>query len=129
MARFIALLLLTVAACARPSTPDITYKQFAKAVTDRDPETAWSLLSKDSQGWLEGRAKAVADTAPGVVPADAKHLMFGNAIAGAKPVKSVVVLRESPDTAVVKVEVDGATPQEVQLVREGGFWKVQIPKR
>ena len=129
MPRLFALVLLAASACTRPTTPDVTYRMFAKAVSDRDPETAWSLLSTESKTWLESRAKDAAAAAPGVVPPDAKHLMFGNAIAGARPVKSVMLLRESPDVAAVKVEVEGQTPQEVQLVREAGFWKVQIPKQ
>jgi len=125
-------LLLATAGCRRPTGPAETYRTFAAAARARDPDAAdrvWGLLSARSRDVLDARAKALAGRAPaGVVPASGKDLVLGNLAVRAARIRSVVVLRESRDAAVVAVEEEGGTgAREVPLVREGGVWRVVLP--
>ena len=102
------------------------------AARARDPDAAdrvWGMLSARSRDALDARAKALAAGAPaGVVPASGKDLVVGNLAVRAARIRSVVVLRESRDAAVVGVEEEGgAGTREVPLVREGGVWRVVLP--
>jgi hypothetical protein len=119
-------LVVVLAGCAREQAPDAAYRTLAKAVADRDADKAWSLLSRASQKRLDAKARAAAAQAPGVVAPSAKQLLIGDAARLSRPISSIVVVRESADRAVLKVEVEGAPPAEVTLVREGG-WRVELP--
>jgi hypothetical protein len=114
--------------CRRPAGPAETYRAFAAAVRGGDVDAVWSRLSERSRAALDARAKAAAARAGGVVPASGKDLVLGDLAYEAPRLKSVTVLRESPDAAVLSVEVEG-TPggREVSLVRESGVWRVVLP--
>jgi hypothetical protein len=119
--------LAALAACAqREASPEATYRAFVRAVSDRDADRAWGLLSKDTQAWLEARAKDAAAHAPGVVTPSGRDLLLGDAVRAARPVAEVILRRESRDRAVLQVTEEGGTPREVELVREGG-WRVRLP--
>src|SRR6266550_2844921 len=100
-APFFAAILL-VAAC-RGATPDGAYRAFAKAASERDGDVAWGLLSAKAKEVLKERAKAAAARAPGVVTDDPKLLLLGPTAAAVKPLRSVLVVKESGDAAVLKV--------------------------
>ncbi|HET9595276.1 MAG TPA: hypothetical protein VFP65_06835 [Anaeromyxobacteraceae bacterium] len=124
-----ALLALAPGACARrDAAPDVAYRAFARAVSERDGERAWSMLSADTQAWLEARARAAAQAAPGVVPPSARQLLIGDAALAARPLASALTLRESADRAVVEVTLQGGEKREAELVREGGSWRVRLPE-
>jgi hypothetical protein len=62
------------------------------------------------------------------VPASGKELVLGDLALSARAIRSVVVLRESRDAAVIGVEVEGGEgAREVSLVREAGVWRVVLP--
>ncbi len=126
--RGLALIAVLLLACAREGTgtPDATYRAFARAASERDDDRAWALLSADTQAWLDRRAKAAAASAPGVVAASGRQLLFGDAALATRPLATALVLRESRDEAVVEVAEEGGPKREVGLVREGG-WRVRIP--
>jgi hypothetical protein len=118
---------LLVPGCRKAGAPDVAYRTFAQATREGDAETAWSLLSERTREWLDRRAADVSSRAPdGVVPASGKALLLGNAALAAPKVKSIVILRESADRAVLQVEAEGQPAREVTLVNEGG-WRVDIP--
>jgi hypothetical protein len=119
--------LLSLAGCARPEPPDAAYRQLVAALRARDGDRAWELLSARTQAWLDARAKAAAARAPGVVPASAKELLVGSAALSLRPPKSIVVLRESADRAVLQVAEEGEPPREITMVREGG-WRADLPE-
>ncbi len=125
MRRLVPIALLA-AACARDLGPDQAYRSLVQAVQERDADKAWALLSRASQKRLDERARAAAARAPGVVPASGRQLLIGDAALGARRVTSIVVLRESGDRAVLRVEVEGGPSREVTLVREGR-WRVELP--
>ncbi len=114
-------------ACApQHDSPAAAYRAFVRSVADRDAERAWGLLSSDTQAWLEARARAAASAAPGVVVSNPQELLLGAASRSARPLVSVVVLRESRDVAVVEAEEEGGAKRRVEMVRQGG-WRVRIP--
>jgi hypothetical protein len=121
--------LLAVSGCRRPAGPAEAYRAFAAAARAGDSERVWDRLSTASREALDARAREVAARAPGgVVPPSGKELVLGDLAAGAPRIRSVVVLRESRDAAVVAVEVEGREgAREVPLVREAGVWRVVLP--
>ncbi len=120
----IALLL----ACARPGGPAEAYRAFAAAVRTGDEDQAWARLSEGSRAALDARAKELAARSGGVTPASGKDLLLGDASAIAPRMEEVLVLRESADTAVVRVTVRGGEAREATLVRERGAWRVVLPE-
>lgn len=116
------------AACAVPDVgPAATWKAFARAVSARDEDKAWDLLSRDTQAWLQARAAAVAAAAPGVLVPSARQLLVGSEVTAVRPLASAVVVRESRDRAVVRVTEEGGATRDVELVNERG-WRVRIPE-
>ncbi len=131
---------LALGGCRRPEGPADRYRSFVAAARAgaqaSDPAAhaaaaaaGWDMLSAGSRAALDARAKAVAAEAPpGVVVASGKQLVLGDLAVSARRPSSVVVVRESADTAVVSVEEEGgASPREVTLVREEGSWRVVVP--
>jgi hypothetical protein len=119
---------IALAACApREGSPGAAYRAFVRAVSERDADRAWGILSSDTQAWLEARARSAAAAAPGVVAPSGRQLLLGDAALGPRPLASVVVVRETRDRAVVEVAEEGGAKREVELVREGG-WRVRVPE-
>jgi hypothetical protein len=120
--------LLASAGCRPEPDPAERYRAFAAAAREGDADAVWAMLSERTRQALDARAKALAASAPaGVLPASGKQLVVGDLGRRAKRPRNVVVVRESPDAAVVSVEVEGEPAREVQLVREGGVWRVVVP--
>ena len=115
-------------ACARELGPEAAYRSLLKAVAERDADKAWNLLSRASQKRLEEKARAAAERAPGVVPPSGRQLLLGDAALQARPVATVAVTSQTGQRAVLRVEVEGASPREVALVHEGR-WRVELPER
>ncbi len=117
-----------LAACRRPEGPAESYRAFAAAARAGDAAAVWGMLSERSRKALDARARALAGAAPtALASASGKDLVLGDLAPAAPRPRSVVVVRESRDAAVVAVEVDGAAPREVTLLREGGVWRVDVP--
>lgn len=115
-------------ACARDGGPEAAYRSLAQAVSQRDGDAAYALLSAGSKRWLEGQANRVKAAAPGVVAGNARELLVGDASLGQRPPASVKVASEVGDRVVLRVEPAGGGPaREVLTVREGGHWKVELP--
>jgi hypothetical protein len=122
-----AALLALLPACQKDLPPDATYRALVRAMTDRDEEAAWTLLSAGTRARLEARAKAAAAAAPGVVPASARALLAGDAPLAIRPPSSIAIVQSGPDRAVLRVEAPGGAPRDVVLLREGGAWRVDLP--
>jgi hypothetical protein len=124
----LVLVLVLAAGCRGEPGPADRYRTFAAAARRGDGDAVWSMLSEGSRAALDARAKALAARVPaGVVPGSGRELVLGGLSARAPRPGQVLVVRESRDTAVVAVEVEGEPPREVMLVREGGVWRVVVP--
>ncbi len=124
----LAAALLALTACSRGGGPAERYRTFAAAARAGDADTVWDALSKKSRAEYDARAQALAARTPaGLVPASGKALVRGDFGVRAPRLASVVVVRESADAAVVRVEEEGGAAAEVELVREGGAWRVVLP--
>jgi hypothetical protein len=123
-----ALAAIGAAGCRAPEGPTERYRRFAEAARAGRAGEVWSLLSVASRKALadEGRALAARGPLPGV-DLSGQELVLGDLASTAPRVKSVVVVRESQDAAVVSVEEEGGARGEVSLTREGGEWRVQLP--
>jgi len=120
-------LLALLSGCAREQEPEAVYRTLVKAVSDRDADQAWPLLSTASQKRLDARAREAAARAPGVVPPSGRALLLGDAGLASPAVKSVEVRSQDAERAVLRVEEEGRPPREVLLVREGRRWRVELP--
>ncbi len=128
MRRLAALALaLAPAACARDPGPEAAYRSLAKAVADRDADTAWSLLSRDSQKRLDALAREAAARAPGVVAPSGRQLLLGDASLASRPLALVELVSRDGDRAVLRVQEAGRSPRQVSMVRQGGGWRVELP--
>jgi hypothetical protein len=119
-------LLLLLLACAREGSPADAYREFVRAVAGRDADRAFALLAPETQRWLDERASRAASAAPGVVPAEGRRLLLGDAALSARKAVKVLTIRESRDAAVLEVTVQGDGQGRVEMVRDGG-WRVRIP--
>jgi hypothetical protein len=74
---------------------------------------------------LEARAKAAAQATGELLPADAAYQL----LQGPPPVPlaGVRVVDQSGEHATLEVAFDAGPPQRVEMVREGGRWKVHLP--
>jgi hypothetical protein len=124
-----ALVLIASAGCRPASGPVEAYRAFAAAARAGDRDAAWGMLAERSRAVLDARAREAAARAPaGVVPASGKDLVLGDLTVTAPRLKSVTVVRESAEAAVIAAEEEGgAGAREVSLVREGGVWRVVLP--
>ncbi|MEY2668367.1 MAG: hypothetical protein RJA59_1005 [Pseudomonadota bacterium] len=120
-------LLVAVPACQRDLPPDAAYRALVRAMADRDEEAAWDLLSAETRKRLADRARIAAAAAPGVVPADPRVLLAGDAPLAVLPPTSITVLKTDGTRAVLRVEAPGAPTREVELSRERGGWRVTLP--
>ncbi len=132
MKRLVAPLLasaLLLAACRVSESPADRYRRFVDAARKGRAGEVWSMLSTQSRKALAVRAKALSVSGPSarvdVSPAD---LVLGDLAPTAPRVKSVTVVRESRDAAVVAVEDVTGFRGEVSLVREDGEWRVVLPE-
>ena len=124
----LAALAAAVPGCAPDPGPEATYRALVRAVAERDADAAWELLSADSRAWLAERARRAAAAAPGVASADPRALLLGDASLGAPPPRVLERVRADGARAALRVEAPGAPPAEVALVREGGRWRVELPR-
>lgn len=122
-----ASLVAVLPACQRDLPPDATYRALVRAAADRDEAAAWNLLSSATQKRLEERARVAAAAAPGVVPANARSMLVGDASLGVRPPSAITAVETAPDRAVLRVEAPDSPTRDVVLVREGGVWRVDLP--
>jgi hypothetical protein len=121
-------LALAAGGCRRDVGPAERYTAFAAAAREGNADAVWAMLSKRSREVVEARARSLAARGPdGVLAASGRQLVLGDLAPRAARPRSVVVVRESRDAAVVAVEVEGQGTREVTLVREGGVWRVDVP--
>ncbi len=122
-------LAVSLSACRRADGPADRYRAFAAAARGGDAAAVWSMLSERTRAAMDARAKAVSAAAPGgVVSPSGKDLVLGDLAVRAQRPRSIVVVRESADSAVLSVEVEGGgVAHEVELVRESGAWRVVVP--
>jgi hypothetical protein len=120
---------LALAGCApQDPAPDAVYRAFARAAAERDAAAAWPLLSSRTRAWIEARARAAADRAPGLVPPSGQRLLFGDAAGPARPVKEIEVLRRDAERAELRLTEAGGATASVLLVREEGRWRLDLPE-
>jgi hypothetical protein len=119
---------LAAAGCRAPEGPADRYRRFADAARGGRAAEAWALLSAGSRRALDEEGKALQGKAasPGV-DLSGQELLLGDLAPTAPRVKSVTLVREAGDEAVVAVEDEAGIRAEVRLVREGGQWRVVLP--
>ncbi|HVO20606.1 MAG TPA: hypothetical protein VMU15_15210 [Anaeromyxobacter sp.] len=123
-----ALAALGAAGCRAPEGPAERYRRFAEAARGGRAAEVWAMLSQGSRRALSQEGEGLAGKVPNpAVDLSGPELVLGDLAPTAPRVKSVTVVRESGDQAVVAVEDEGGARGEVTLVREGGEWRVRLP--
>jgi hypothetical protein len=122
--------LLCLAACARPTDVAV---QFHDALAADNGARAFSMLSQRTQAELTRIAKAAHDRTGGAVPEDpAAMIVRGDGSMYPLPTQPsqhavrATLLSSSGARAKVSVQI-GEKKHEVDLVREGGRWKIDLP--
>ncbi len=121
---------LLLVACRVPESPADRYRRFVDAARKGRAADVYAMLSTGSRKALAVRARALQGEkpSPGVDISAFPDLVLGDLAPTAPHVKSVTVLRESKNAAVVSVEDASGARGEVSLVREGGEWRVVLPE-
>ncbi len=94
--------------------PDDAVKDFAGAVADEDFDKACDYLSADIQAQAESAGGCAAALEGSLTEED---------IEGADGVETEV-LEESDDTATVEATFEGEEPEELELTKEDGDWRI-----
>jgi hypothetical protein len=94
--------------------PDDAVKDFAGAVADEDFDEACDYLSADIQAQAESAGGCAAALEGSLTEED---------IEGADGVETEL-LDESDDTATVEATFEGEEPEELELTKEDGDWKI-----
>jgi len=117
---------LGLSACHGHQSPDDTFRAFTVAVLSRQSDTAWGLLSKDSQEAMTDLVKRAAAEAPkGQVPSDPKAFLFGEDAELARPVKDIKITDQNDKTAHLEVTTEEGT-HPITMVSENGGWKLDL---
>ena len=95
--------------------PDDAVQDFASAIGDEDFEKACDYLAEDIQ--------AQAADAAGDCAAALEGSLTDEDIEGADSVETEV-LDESDDTATVEATFEGEDPEELEVTKEDGDWKI-----
>lgn len=121
---------LVLGACSRP--PDVAV-QFHDALYAGNGAKAFGFLSSQTQARLKAIAQKAHDASGGALSADPSLMIVHGdtamypAPSAAQPhVARASLLSASGPRAKVSVRI-GETAHEMDLVREGGRWKVDLP--
>jgi hypothetical protein len=122
--------LLFCAACGKPTDVAV---QFHTALARDEGAKAFGLLSARTQAELARIAKAAHDKSGGAVPEDpAAMIVRGDGsiyplpTQPGQPAVHATLLSTNGPRAKVSVQI-GDKKHEMDLVREGGRWKVDLP--
>ncbi len=143
-ARTAALLLLLglalgTSACSRPDrTPEGAVQLFRRAAYEGNVAAAYQLLSSSSRRELEERARLANAQAGAARPLKPEDLLALGREPSSREAPQVRVLDVQGDHARVELVVGGkgtvqgavVTPQRevLELIREGGAWRIVLPK-
>ena len=94
--------------------PDDAVQDFASAIGDEDFEKACDYLADDIQAQAEAAGGCAAALEGSLTDED---------IEGADSVETEV-LEESDDTATVEATFEGEDPEELEVTKEDGDWKI-----
>ena len=120
------LAMTSLAACHAQQSPDDVFRAFTFAVMSHQTDTAWGLISKDSQeAMTQATAQAVAQAPKGSIPTDPKSFLFGEDVELARPVRDIKVLDQNAKVAHLEVTTDqGKHP--ITMVNQNGAWKIDL---
>ena len=120
----------SASACRAPvTTPEGALRQFINDVEIRRANEVYDRLSAASRAELHRRAKVLAEASGTEIVTDKGQLLFRQTqlIALRRP-ESISVASPLGAEVKVRVSVQGGQTAEVQMVREGKTWKVDLFK-
>lgn len=106
------------------SSPEGAFRDFVAKLQAGDVDAAWELLSRDSRDELSRIVHERSVESGGAIPDDPKRVILGDASL-TRPIDAVEVSERHDDRAILSVRSGGET-MPVQMVREGGRWKVAL---
>ncbi len=117
----------SVAACNEEPAPVAAAKQFAAAVRSRDTEALLETVDQKTLAYVELSAERASDQIGGRRSVGPSEMLQVVDVDGRFAVAKAELLSEAGDAASVKLIGADGTEHEVQLVFEGGAWKVSLP--
>jgi len=126
-ARSTTLIVLALALAACQSTtdsPDRAFRAFVAHVQAGEVDAAWELLSRRSQDELSRIVHERSVESGGAIPDDPRRVALGDAEL-ARPIDEITIQSQTEDRATLLVR-SGDQTMPVQMVREGGRWKVAL---
>ncbi|HVS28758.1 MAG TPA: hypothetical protein VHE14_04350 [Solirubrobacteraceae bacterium] len=111
------------AGCGSSSSPKDAAKSYLKALSDGDYGKACGLISKSAKQGIESHA--AGKKCPGALSSALKSGAGAQAVAKFKdaPITNV---KTNGNKASATAQVKGIGPLPLQLVKEGGKWKVAL---
>ena len=114
-------------ACTPPppsaGDPAEAVKSFSRALEQGDTQSAWALLSTRTQERADALALKARVSADGG-PESGRAMLFSGALPLGTP--DAKVLDNDGSAARVSVSLDGGTPREYRVVREGAGWRLEL---
>jgi len=123
--RLLFILTLALVGCTSASdAPDRAFRAFVAHLQAGEVDAAWELLSQRSQDELSRMVHERSVESGGVIPDDPKRVALGD-VELARPIDEITVESQAEDRATLRVR-SGDETMPVQMVREGGKWKVAL---
>lgn len=109
---------------ASADSPDRAFRTFVAHLQAGEVDQAWELLSERSQDELSRMVHERSVESGGAIPDDPKRVALGDAEL-ARPIDAIEIESQTEDRATLIVK-SGDESMPVQMVREGGKWKVAL---
>lgn len=120
------LLSLSGLSACRERGPEQSFRAFYAAVAKADGDSAWALLSTETQQALQ--KYIVASTEAGVkAPSPQKMLVEGGYLRAVREIAAIDLINQARGRATLKVTDETGENQLVTLVKEGDRWLLLLP--
>jgi hypothetical protein len=117
--------LLGVLASCRGDGPRDTLFAFVDALYGRDPEAPVRYLSRETRERLGSAATALRGLA-GAADRKPHELMAITGLRLKREKRSIEILEQSDDRAVVRATLEGGGTDDIVMVREEGRWRIAL---
>lgn len=117
--------LLSITGCQERG-PEQSFRAFYAAVAKSDGDTAWSLLSEQTQKSISEFIASA--TAPGdKAPSPQKLLIEGGYLRAMREIAAIELINQARGEATLKITDETGETQLVTLVLEGDTWRLRLP--
>jgi hypothetical protein len=124
--RFVVLIVLVACGRAGGGDPEATMKRFINATRNGARDEVFAALGPRTRARIDESMRAAKRVSGRLALAPESFLAVGRAAPAWEP-SGTRLLRADGDLAVVEVYSERGDRHEINLVREGGVWKIELP--